>query len=132
MQTACILLREARCLFLQIRKVFLGKYYPVKIAPDKITENDAYIHGQYLKSMKLPESQRNAEVIKSICNTVREAAYDEERNTEKKGQILFLTGEMDSCSHYEAASYTQKAAIQCTGLQTGFENILSRILDCKR
>ena len=98
---------------------------------DKIAEDNAYIHGQYLKSMKLPECQRNAEVIKSICDTVREAAYDEERNTEKKGPILFLTGEMDSC-HYESASYAQKAAVQCAGLKTGFENILSRILDCKR
>ena len=44
--------------------------------------------------MHLPECKRNTEVEECISNAVREAAYDEERNTEQKRKVLLITGEL--------------------------------------
>lgn len=42
--------------------------------------------------MSLKKGYRYAEIIEGICNTVGKAADNEERDGEKKWQIVFLSG----------------------------------------
>ena len=112
--------------------LFFGKDYAIKIAADKIAKNYACIYSEYLKNMEFPERKRHAEVIKSICHTVGEAAYDEERHTEEKRQVLLLAGKMYSCGHDESASYAKKPAIERSGTDAAFKDPLSRSLNLKR
>ena len=112
--------------------LFFGKDYAIKIAADKIAKNYACIYSEYLKNMEFPERKRHAEVIKSICHTVGEAAYDEERHTEEKRQVLLLAGKMYSCGHDESTSYTQKSAIERSGTDAAFKDPLSRSLNLER
>jgi hypothetical protein len=75
--------------------------------------------------MKLPERERDTEIVESVSHAVGEAADDEERHTEKKRKILLLAGKLNGCGHYEAASYAQKSATDGSGTKTKLEDPLS-------
>ena len=75
----------------------------VKVASYEVSKDYAYIKSEYCPEISLDECERNAEEIEGIGNTVREAAYDEERHTEDERKELTLTGEMYGSRHYEAA-----------------------------
>ena len=78
------------------------QYYAIKIAADEIAENDACIYSKYLQSVEFPERNRHAEIIECIRHAVGEAAYDEERHTEEKRQVLLLAGKLYCCGHDES------------------------------
>ena len=105
---------------------------PIEVAADEVAEYDTCIHADDLKSMELPESERDAKVIEGIGHAVGEAADDEERNTEQEREILLLTGELNGCSHNETASYAQKAATDSSGTKAKLEDSLSGRLDLER
>ena len=108
------------------------QYYAVKIAADEIAENDACIYSKYLQSVEFPERNRHAEIIECIRHAVGEAAYDEERHTEEKRQVLLLAGKLYCCGHDESASYAKKSAIERSGADAAFKDPLSRGLDLER
>ena len=82
--------------------------------------------------MNLPEGQRNAEVIKSICHTVSEAAYDEERNCEEERKHVAFAGECHRSGHEEAAWDAEEAASEGSGIEPELENLLRSCLDVHR
>ena len=106
-----------------------GKDDTIEIAADEVADNDTCIYSDDLNGMNLPESERNAEVIEGIGHAVGEAAYDEERHTEKEREVLLLAGKLNGCGHYEAASYTQKSATDGSGTKAKLEDPLSGCLN---
>lgn len=114
------------------RILVLCKDNAIEVAADEVSENDANIDCQDSWSIGHPELKRNAEIIESICDAVGESAYDEERDTEKEGQILFLTGELHCCSHNESASDAEKSASEGSRTESEFENLLSGLLNGQR
>ena len=106
-----------------------GKDDTIEIAADEVAENNTCIHSDDLNGMNLPESERNAEVIEGIGHAVGEAAYDEERHTEEKRQVLLLAGKLYCCGHDESASYAKKSATDGSGTKTKLEDPLSGCLN---
>ena len=68
---------------MMILVLVLGEDDAVEIAADQVAENDAAVHAENLPCMRLPERNRNAEVIERICNAVGESANDEERDSKE-------------------------------------------------
>ena len=82
--------------------------------------------------MKLPERERDTEIVESVSHAVGEAADDEERHTEQKRKVLFLTGELNGCGHDEAATDTEKSAADGSRADTALKDFLSGSLNLKR
>ncbi len=112
--------------------LILCKDYAVEIASDEVSEDDADVDCQYVKCIGHPEIDRHAQVVEGISDAVGEAADDEERNSEKKGQILLLTRELYGCGHNESATDTEKAATDGSGAESEFKDFLSGFLNGHR
>ena len=112
--------------------LILCQYYSVQIAAYEISENYADIYAKNLKEMSLYECKRNTEEIEGICHAVRKSAYNEERDSENKRQILVLTGKLHGCGHDESATYGKKSAFECACSDSELKDLLSRLLNGKR
>ena len=95
-----------------------------QITSYEVTDDDADIHTDYLQPMRFEEGGRNGKVVEGVSHAVCEAAYDEERNSEKEREIVLLARECHCRCHYESASYSQKAATESTVLQSDFKYLL--------
>ena len=109
--------------------LILCKDDAVEIASDEVSEDDADIDCQDVKCICHPEIDRHAQVVEGISDAVGEAADNEERNSEKKGQILLLTRELYGCGHNESATDTEKAATDGSGTESELKDLLSGFLN---
>lgn len=104
----------------------------IEITSDKITKDYAEIDDKSLESMVLYKFKWHAAVIEGICHTVGKSAYNEQRNCEKKRDIMLPACECHCSSHHETARDTEKTTTYRTSLDSESENILCRSLDIKR
>ena len=104
----------------------------IEVAADEVTQDNADIDCQDVEGIGHPEIERDTQVVERIGHAVGESAYDEERDTEKEGQILFLTGELHCCSHNESASDAEKSASEGSRTESELENLLSGLLNGQR
>lgn len=100
----------------------------IKIAANKISDYDADIENKNIEPVLGKEIDWYTEIIERICHTVREAAHDEERNTEEERKVLFFTSESHSCSHDKSAADGKYATLQRTDSETTSKNPLCRFL----
>ena len=108
------------------------KYDSVKIAANQVAKHCADVDAEDFKRVKFPECERSREVVEGVSHAVGEAADDEERHTEKERKILLLTGELNGCGHYEAASDGKKATSERSCTKSQLHNLLGRSLDIHR
>ncbi len=104
----------------------------VEVAADEVAEDNADVDCQDVEGIGHPEIKRNAEIVEGIGDAVGESANDEERDTEKEGQILFLTGELHCSGHNESAADAEKSASEGTCSKSEFKNLLSSLLNGQR
>ena len=82
--------------------------------------------------MSLQKCYRDAEIVEGIGDAVGESAHDEERNRKQEREIVLLPGKLHGSRHHESATDPKESAAPRTGLQTEFEDVLSRTLDVHR
>ena len=112
--------------------LILSKHNAVKIAADKVAEDDAAVDAEDFPQVEFPEGKRHAAVVKGICNAVGEAAHDEERNCEEERKEVLLAGKTDCCGHHDTAADSEEAAAEGTCAKTKLEDLLGSALDVHR
>lgn len=112
--------------------LILGQHNTVKIAADKVAEDDAAVDAEDFPQVEFPEGKRHAAVVEGICNAVGEAAHDEERNCEEERKKVLLAGETDSRGHHDTAADSEEAAAESADTKTKLEDLLGSSLDVHR
>ena len=112
--------------------LILSQNNAIKIAADKVAEDDTAVDAEDFPYVEFPEGKRHAAVVEGISNAVGEAAHDEERNCEEERKEVLLAGETDCCSHHDTAADSEEAAAESTDTETELENLLGSALDVHR
>ena len=112
--------------------LILSKHDAIKVAADKVAEDDAAVDAEDFPQVEFPEGKRHAAVVEGICNAVGEAAHDEERNCKEERKEVLLTGETDSRGHHDTATDSEEAAAEGTCAKTKLEDLLGSALDVHR
>ena len=112
--------------------LILGQHNTVKVAADKVAKDDAAVDAENFPQVEFPERKRHAAVVEGVCNTVGEAAHDEERNCEEERKEVLLAGETDCCGHHDTAADSEEAAAESADTETELEDLLGSSLDVHR
>ena len=105
---------------LRLLVLVFGKDDPVEVATYKVSKDSACVNS---KEFQRPAAERNCHVIECICNAVSKSADNEERHCKEKREDVLLSCECHSSCHEHTTTDTEKAAIQCSSLESEFHDI---------